>query len=60
MKITIKNTKPRNPFVAASLRRAAGVHRKGAGACRQRKRLELRRELQHEMPLETRRLRASP
>ena len=50
MKITLKNTKPRNPFVAASLRRAAGAHRKGTGACRQRASHDLKRELQREMP----------
>jgi hypothetical protein len=29
MKITVKNLKPRNPFVAASLRRVAGSHAPG-------------------------------
>ena len=47
MKLTIKNIKPRNPFVAASLRRAAGAHRKCASAARQGAGRELRRELQH-------------
>ncbi len=47
MKMTIKNIKPRNPFVAASLRRAAGSHRKCTSAVRQRATRELRRELQH-------------
>jgi hypothetical protein len=30
MKFTLKPTKPRNPFVAAVLRRAGGRHRPGA------------------------------
>ena len=47
MKMTIKNTKPRNPYVAASLLRSAGAHRKCASACRQRAGRELHRELQH-------------
>ncbi len=47
MKLTIKNIKPRNPFVVASLRRAAGAHRKCATAARQRAGRELHRELQH-------------
>jgi hypothetical protein len=47
MKMTIKTTKPRNPFVVASLRRAAGSHRKCTSAGRQRAGRELRRELQH-------------
>jgi hypothetical protein len=47
MKMIIKTPKPRNPFVAASLRRAAGSHRQGHGALRQRQGRELRRELQH-------------
>ena len=43
MKMTIKTTKPRNPFVAASLRRVAGAHR--SGAQRQQAQRTLRREL---------------
>ncbi len=50
MKITLKNTKPRNPFVAASLRRTAGAHRKSASACRQRASRDLQRELQRDLP----------
>ncbi|CAD5374068.1 conserved hypothetical protein [Rubrivivax sp. A210] len=43
MKLILKTTKPRNPFVAASRRRAAGAHR---GTCpRQTAQRELRREL---------------
>ena len=34
MKLSLKTPKPRNPFVAASLRRKAGAHRPGAGARR--------------------------
>ncbi len=45
MKITIKNTKPRNPFVAASLKRLAGAHRSSPSARRQRQQQALRREL---------------
>ena len=45
MKLTLKNLKPRNPFVAASLRRAAGSHRSGSGARRQQAGRELQREL---------------
>ena len=47
MKMTIKSAKPRNPFVAAALRRAAGAHRTGTSAQRQRQGRELQRELQH-------------
>ena len=45
MKLTLKNLKPRNPFVAASLRRAAGSHRSGSGARRQQAGRELQREI---------------
>jgi hypothetical protein len=48
MKISVRTPKPRNPMVAASLRRSAGVHRRSASAQRQRAALALRRELQHE------------
>jgi hypothetical protein len=43
MKMTIQAAKPRNPFVAASLRRAAGAHRPASQ--RQAARRELRSEL---------------
>lgn len=56
MKLTIKTTKPRNPFVAASLHRAAGSHRPGTAAARQQAQRALRRELAE--PAE--RLRPSP
>ena len=45
MKLTVKNLKPRNPFVAASLQRAAGSHRPGTRARRQ----QASRDLQHEL-----------
>lgn len=48
MKLTLKTTKPRNPFVAASLRRAAGAHR--SGALRQAGRRDLQREIDRLKP----------
>lgn len=48
MKITVTAPKPRNPLVAAALRRQAGTHRRSAGAQRQHASMSLRRELQHE------------
>ncbi len=45
MKLTLKSIKPRNPFVTASLRRAAGSHRPGPGAQRQQGKSELRGEV---------------
>jgi hypothetical protein len=45
MKMTIKTTKPRNPFVAASLRRVAGAHRTSGSGSRQQAQRALRREL---------------
>lgn len=45
MKLTLKNLKPRNPFVAASLHRVAGSHRPGTGARRQQASRDLQREL---------------
>jgi hypothetical protein len=45
MKITLKPIKPRNPFVAASLRRTAGSHRLSAGARRQQAESAMRREV---------------
>lgn len=47
MKTTLKTLKPRNPFVAANLRRMAGSHRSGTGAQRQSQQRALRHELQH-------------
>lgn len=45
MKIRLKTPKPRNPFVAPSLMRSAGGHRRSAGSLRQQARQSLRREL---------------
>ncbi len=52
MKLQLKSVKPRNPYVAASLQRAAGAHRPGTGARRQQDERALRQEI--------RRLRPSP
>ena len=46
MKMHLKTIKPRNPFVAASLRRSAGSHRAATGAQRQSQQRALREELQ--------------
>lgn len=46
MKMHLKTIKPRNPFVAASLRRAAGAHRASAGSQRQSQQRALRDEVQ--------------
>lgn len=43
MKLILKTTKPRNPLVAPSLKRAAGAHR--PGSTRQHAQRLLRREL---------------
>ena len=45
MKIAVKTAKPRNPFVMAAARRAAGTHRQGTGAQRQQDQRSLRQEL---------------
>lgn len=45
MKLTLKPAKPRNPFVAASLRRVAGSHRSRSGARRQQAAIAMRREI---------------
>lgn len=50
MKLILKTSQPRNPFVAAAARRAAGPHRKGSGARRQALQRELRREMNHPRP----------
>ena len=50
MKLHIKSTKPRNPFVVASLWRAAGSHRPGDGARRQQAERALRQEVQRLRP----------
>ena len=48
MTLTLKTLKPRNPFVTASLRRAAGAHR--SSATRQNGRRDLQRELDRLKP----------
>jgi hypothetical protein len=45
MKLNLKTLKPRNPFVAASLRRSAGAHRPGAGSRRQQAERAVRQEV---------------
>jgi len=45
MKLKLKTPKPRNPFVAACVRRSAGAHRAGPGGRRQMQHRELRREI---------------
>lgn len=49
-KIVLQTKKPRNPFVAPSLRRVAGSHRMRTGALRQRAARALRQELDHLRP----------
>lgn len=44
---TIKPLKPRNPFVAAALRRCAGSHHFGMATARQNGQRQLRAELKH-------------
>ncbi len=50
MKLTLKSTKPRNPFVMAAVRRSAGSHQPASGARRQQDRRALRRELERLHP----------
>ena len=50
MKLILKTTKPRNPFVAAGLRRAAGAHMPGRGAQRQQAQRALRQEVDRLKP----------
>jgi hypothetical protein len=50
MKLTLPSPKPRNPFVAAGLRRLAGSHRTGAGARRQQAERALRQEIERLRP----------
>lgn len=50
MKLQLKSVKPRNPFVAASMLRAAGAHRPRTGARRQRAERALRQEIQRLRP----------
>lgn len=51
--VTIPNRHPRNPFVAAAMRRKAGAHRDRRATERQRAQRELRRELRFEHPPQT-------
>jgi hypothetical protein len=51
MKFIVKKSKPRNPFVVASLQRAAGSHRRTAGGLRQQAQRSLRQELAQREPL---------
>ncbi len=44
MKVIVHQPKPRNPFVAASLRRPAGLHQKSTGGRRQQAKTVLRHE----------------
>jgi hypothetical protein len=46
MKLTLSIRKPRNPFVVAALRRAAGSHRLHGGAARQQAERSLRHEVE--------------
>ena len=48
MKLIVPTPKPRNPFVAAALRRSAGGHR--SGSQRQMNRRELQREIDRLRP----------
>ncbi len=50
MKLIVKTAKPRNPFVAASLRRVAGTHNPRNGARRQQAQRNLRLEIQRLKP----------
>jgi len=43
MKMTLKTTKPRNPFAVPAAQRSAGAHRNGSA--RQRQQRDLRSEL---------------
>lgn len=45
MQFTVKTLKPRNPLVAAGLRRRAGSHRRSGGALRQQQNNALRRDV---------------
>ncbi len=50
MKLSLKPRKPRNPLVAPSLMRRAGIHRAGTGSQRQQARRELKSELDRLRP----------
>jgi hypothetical protein len=48
--MTLQSRKPRNPFIAASLRRKAGAHRLAGGAARRRAKSALRHEIDQLKP----------
>ncbi len=50
MKLNLKSIKPRNPFVAAAMRRVAGSHRASTSNRRQQASRELRREIDRLRP----------
>lgn len=50
MKLSLKISKPRNPFVMAAVRRAAGSHRPGGGTRRQQAQRALRLEVERLKP----------
>lgn len=50
LKLTLETSKPRNPFVVASLRRKAGDHRASGGALRRQAKAALRREIERLKP----------
>jgi hypothetical protein len=50
MKLNLKSPKPRNPFVMAAARRAAGSHRPDGGARRQQAQRALRLEVERWKP----------
>jgi hypothetical protein len=50
MKLNLPTLKPRNPFVAACMRRVAGSHRPGRAASRQLAKKSLRQELERLRP----------
>jgi len=45
--LTVKPPRPRNPFVAPSLQRRAGIHRRDEASMRQTLARRLRHELNH-------------
>jgi hypothetical protein len=50
MKFIVPTIKPRNPLVAASLRRRAGTHARCGGALRQQSKRDMQRELLPDRP----------
>ena len=45
IKLKLKAPKPRNPLVAAAIKRSAGAHRKPASAVRHAEKLALKKQL---------------